>query len=83
MFEAGWEEKHEEPLSGMVLRHENGAQCWNGPKRSLKVELYCALENEIRSVVELEMCVYQFEVGTPAVCEGGAEEVVEAGKDEL
>lgn len=81
VFSAGWEESHVEPLSGMVLKHENGQQCWNGPKRSVAVELYCCAENEIRSVVEAEKCVYRFEVGTPAVC--GAEGAEEKVRDEL
>lgn len=85
VFESGWEEAHEEPLSGMVLKHENGQQCWNGPRRSVAVELYCSLENEIRSVVEAEKCVYKFEVGTPAVCEPATAEQAKTGtvKDEL
>ena len=80
VFESGWEEAHDEPLSGMVLKHENGQQCWNGPKRSVDAELYCSLENEIRSVVEMEKCVYKFEVGTPAACKP---ETGERVKDEL
>ena len=72
----GWEESHEEPVCGVVLKHENGAQCWNGPKRSANVELYCSAVNEIRSVSETEKCVYRFEVGTPAVC--GAEGISDA-----
>jgi protein kinase C substrate 80K-H len=80
IFASSWEESHHEPLSGTVLKHENGAQCWNGPKRSVAVELYCCAENEIRDVVETEKCVYRMEVGTPAVCEGAEKEAV---KDEL
>lgn len=68
VFEFGWEEVHDEALSVIVLQHENGQQCWNGPKRSVSVELYCCAENEIRSVVEMEKCIYRFEVGTPAAC---------------
>ncbi|TGZ85316.1 hypothetical protein EX30DRAFT_357174 [Ascodesmis nigricans] len=69
VFASGWEEEHHEPLSGLVLVHERGQQCWNGPQRSAAVQLYCSAENELRSVVEAEKCVYKFEVGTPAVCE--------------
>ena len=76
------EEAHEEKLSGWVLHYDGGAQCWNGPKRSARVELYCAVENEIRVVMETEKCVYKFELGTPVVCEG-AEVVREQVKDEL
>jgi len=76
------DEAHEEKLSGWVLHYDGGAQCWNGPKRSARIELYCAVENEIRSVIETEKCVYTYEVGTPVVCEGekSAEEKV---RDEL
>ena len=82
VFASSWEESHEEPLSGMSLRHDSGQQCWNGPMRSVQVHLYCCAENEIRSVVEAEKCVYRFEVGTPAVCENGGEKK-EKVKDEL
>jgi protein kinase C substrate 80K-H len=80
VFAGSWEESLDEPLTGLVLKHDNGAQCWNGPKRSVAVELYCNAENEIRNVVEMEKCVYRMEVGTPAACE---EEKKEIGKDEL
>ncbi|KAF8247762.1 hypothetical protein K440DRAFT_628334 [Wilcoxina mikolae CBS 423.85] len=83
VFETSWEESHEEPLSGMSLKYENGQQCWNGPKRSVEVQLYCCAENEIRSVVEAEKCVYRFEVGTPAVCENSNEKAKVTAKDEL
>ena len=81
VFPGSWEESHEEPLGGVSLRHDNGQQCWNGPQRSVQVHLYCFAENEIRSVVEAEKCVYRFEVGTPAVCGNGEEK--EKAKDEL
>ena len=42
------EEAHEEKLSGWVLHYEGDAQCWNWPKRSARVELYCAVGNDIR-----------------------------------
>jgi len=80
------EESHQEKLSGWVLHHDGGAQCWNGPKRSVRVVLYCAVENEIRTVVETEKCVYKYEVGTPVVCQegkGAADKVGEEIRDEL
>lgn len=80
------EEAHEEKLSGWVLHYEGGAQCWNGPRRSARIELYCAVENEIRTVMETEKCVYKYEVGTPVVCGGaeGAEDIIrEQVRDEL
>ncbi|KAF8451242.1 glucosidase II beta subunit-like-domain-containing protein [Terfezia claveryi] len=80
------DEAHEEKLSGWVLHYDGGSQCWNGPKRSARIELYCAVENEIRSVVETEKCVYTYEVGTPVVCEGeksAEEKMGEQVRDEL
>lgn len=81
------EEAHEEKLSGWVLYHEGGAQCWNGPKRSARIDLYCAVENEVRTVMETEKCVYKYEVGTPVVCGEAAERaedvVREQARDEL
>lgn len=67
-----------------MMKHEEGQQCWNGPRRSVKAELYCSAVNELRDVREEEKCVYRFEVGTPAVCgEGEAETFEEKVKDEL
>ncbi|KAL7267495.1 hypothetical protein RUND412_009916 [Rhizina undulata] len=86
LFESGWEEAHEEKVSGIELRHENGQACWNGPKRSARIELFCSQENEIRNVVEEEKCVYKFEIGTPAVCESfrpKGEELEDRVRDEL
>ncbi|KAH8151746.1 uncharacterized protein LAJ45_04368 [Morchella importuna] len=88
LFDAGWEEAHEEGLSGVVLKYDNGQQCWNGPKRSVNVELYCSAVNELRSVREEEKCVYRFEVGTPAVCgdrveDAKGESMEERVRDEL
>jgi len=80
IFASGWEEEHHEPLSGLVIKHEDGQQCWNGPKRSVHVELYCSAENEVRNVVEAEKCVYKFEVGTPGVCEGAGSAKQKGGK---
>ncbi|CAZ79659.1 unnamed protein product [Tuber melanosporum] len=86
IFESGWEEAHDEGLSGTSLIHENGQQCWNGPRRSVKVDLYCSAVDELRSVREEEKCVYRFEVGTAAVCggeDGRGENTEENVKSEL
>jgi protein kinase C substrate 80K-H len=82
IFAGSWEETLDEPLTGMVLKHDNGAQCWNGPKRSVAVELYCHAENELRNVAEMEKCVYRMEVGTPAACTEEKQQK-EGEKDEL
>ncbi|KAK0117594.1 hypothetical protein ONS95_011931 [Cadophora gregata] len=67
----------------LVLRYENGQNCWNGPNRQTTVVLACAETDEIWKIAEEEKCLYKMEVGTPAVCEGRTEEKKEGGKDEL
>lgn len=66
----------------LVLRYENGQNCWNGPNRQTTVVLACAETDEIWKIVEEEKCLYKMDVGTPVVCEG-REEKKAAGKDEL
>ncbi|KAG4424891.1 hypothetical protein IFR04_002051 [Cadophora malorum] len=67
----------------LVLRYENGQNCWNGPNRQTTVVLACAETDEIWKIVEEEKCLYKMDVGTPAVCEGRTEEKKASGKDEL
>lgn len=50
------------------LKYENGQQCWNGPKRSVNVEMTCAEKNELREVRETQKCVYEYVIGSPVVC---------------
>lgn len=73
--------------SGEVkLKYGNGQACWNGPRRSVEVELVCAKNNELREVREAQKCVYEATVGSPAVCRiEGAEGAPVQGKvkDEL
>lgn len=66
----------------IVLKYEDGQQCWNGPKRSTEVWLGCAETEQLWRVSEAEKCVYKMEVGTPAVCED-PEAPKNNGKDEL
>lgn len=47
---------------------KNGRNCWNGPKRSLKLKLVCHDSVELLLLTEPSMCVYEGELGTPAVC---------------
>ncbi|XEV04513.1 hypothetical protein FSHL1_009800 [Fusarium sambucinum] len=53
----------------IVLRYEDGQQCWNGPQRRTDVWLGCAETEELWRVSESEKCVYRMEVGTPAACD--------------
>lgn len=69
----------------LVLKFENGQNCWNGPNRETTVVVACAEEHEIWKVAETEKCLYRMEVGSPVACErsGGAGGVKKEGKDEL
>ncbi|KAK5995358.1 Glucosidase 2 subunit beta-like protein [Cladobotryum mycophilum] len=67
----------------MVMRFENGLQCWNGPQRRTDVWLACAEKEELWRVSEAEKCVYKMEVGTPAACEEEDTVERERSKDEL
>ncbi|KAG5986093.1 hypothetical protein E4U54_005623 [Claviceps lovelessii] len=66
----------------IVLKYEDGQQCWNGPRRSTDVWLGCADKEELWRVSEAEKCVYKMEVGTPAACDD-AELAQQGVKDEL
>lgn len=67
----------------IVLRYENGQNCWNGPNRQTTVVLACAEKDEIWKVVEEEKCLYKMEVGTPAACDAKDGKKSERKKDEL
>lgn len=69
----------------LVLKYENGQNCWNGPNRETTVVVGCAEEDEIWKVQEMEKCLYRMEVGSPVVCEraGAGAEKKGVGKDEL
>ncbi|TFK85069.1 endoplasmic reticulum protein [Polyporus arcularius HHB13444] len=48
--------------------YKNGAKCWNGPQRSVSLDMTCGLENAVLSVGEPEKCEYEFKVTSPALC---------------
>lgn len=48
--------------------YKNGAKCWNGPNRSVTVDLSCGTSNALISVSEPEKCEYRFKVTSPALC---------------
>ncbi|RPD62087.1 endoplasmic reticulum protein [Lentinus tigrinus ALCF2SS1-7] len=48
--------------------YKNGAKCWNGPHRSVTLDMSCGLENAVLSVGEPEKCEYAFKVTSPALC---------------
>ncbi|OXH18910.1 protein kinase C substrate 80K-H [Cryptococcus neoformans A1-35-8] len=48
--------------------YKNGPKCWNGPNRSVTVDLSCGTSNALISVSEPEKCEYRFKVTSPALC---------------
>ncbi|KAJ9110673.1 hypothetical protein QFC19_001502 [Naganishia cerealis] len=48
--------------------YNRGLKCWNGPERSVSVDLTCGTTNEITHISEPEKCEYRFQVTTPALC---------------
>jgi len=51
------------------LLFKKGQKCWNGPDRSITVDLQCGPKEEILSVVEPSMCEYLAVLETPLACE--------------
>jgi len=48
--------------------YSRGARCWNGPERSVTLDLVCGTENAILTVTEPEKCEYHLTGTTPALC---------------
>ena len=44
------------------------ARCWNGPMRSVTVDLTCGTTNTILSISEPEKCEYHMKATSPALC---------------
>lgn len=63
-------------------KYEGGATCWNGPARSVEVNMKCGLSNELLSAAEPNRCEYSFEFKTPSACVIEGENLVE-GVDQL
>merc|ERR1712008_654528 len=53
-----------------VMKWENGAKCWNGPKRSATVYVTCGPETELISADEPDTCRYVFEMRSHIACDG-------------
>ncbi|RKP24622.1 glucosidase II beta subunit-like-domain-containing protein [Syncephalis pseudoplumigaleata] len=67
----GWSTEHhgdDDEAKYHTIRFEDGEQCWDGPRRSMKIVLQCGVKEEILSVEETEKCVYSMSMTTPAVC---------------
>ena len=57
-----------------VMKWENGAKCWNGPKRSATVYMTCGREHKIISANEPDTCRYVFEMETYLACDDAYKE---------
>ncbi|KAJ3220085.1 hypothetical protein HDU67_006841 [Dinochytrium kinnereticum] len=84
---SNWTGKDLTQFSGRNLlytegRFTGGAQCWNGPERSVTVKLECGAENAVVRVDEPGKCEYEARVTTPALCEGEGEGEGEGGVGE-
>ncbi|KAI0565824.1 Glucosidase II beta subunit-like protein [Gracilaria domingensis] len=62
---SGWEGEGKD----RVMMFSEGDRCWNGPQRSIEVELLCSDKEEVVSVDEPNRCTYRMKFKTPAVCE--------------
>ena len=51
-----------------TMSFTGGQGCWQGPQRSLTVDMSCGLQNEVGVVDEPSKCVYVMQFKTPAVC---------------
>lgn len=63
-------------LSGDVFVFDRGQRCWNGPSRSLRVELACGPEDVLSAVAEPETCAYTAVLETPAACSPGLKDAL-------
>ncbi|KAK8844712.1 hypothetical protein IAR55_006562 [Kwoniella newhampshirensis] len=48
--------------------YKNGGKCWNGPMRSVTVDITCGTANALLSISEPEKCEYRYKVTSPSVC---------------
>ena len=51
-----------------VMKYTGGEKCWNGPNRSMTVQMVCGAEEAILSAGEPNRCEYAMEFATPASC---------------
>ncbi|CAG8502938.1 18603_t:CDS:10 [Acaulospora morrowiae] len=76
-------ESKDDPAYYTKQIYENGIRCWNGPERSVKLQLECGVENKIISVSEPEKCEYYIKMITPAVCPDNVHIENNGGHEEL
>lgn len=64
------------------MKYTNGLTCWNGPARTVDVELICGKENKLIGVGEPSRCEYSMIFTTPALCHASSHHDDET-RDEL
>jgi len=52
-----------------ILKWDNGAKCWNGPKRSATVHMTCGPDHKLMSANEPDTCRYVFEMESYLACD--------------
>lgn len=52
-----------------VFSFEGGQGCWNGPARSLTVDVQCGADNKLLRVEEPNRCTYRAAFASPAACD--------------
>jgi protein kinase C substrate 80K-H len=51
------------------MHFQGGLACWNGPQRSLRLELRCGAATALTRVDEPSRCEYAGVLETPAACD--------------
>jgi len=64
-----WKEWSGVPYKYSEMLYDNGEKCWNGPNRSMRVQIVCGAENKIDNVDEPNRCEYTMTMTTPAACD--------------
>lgn len=49
-------------------KYDGGVQCWNGPARSVVVNIACGVQDQLSAVSEPARCEYMYDFQTPAAC---------------
>lgn len=50
------------------MHYNNGLRCWNGPDRTVKVEVSCGTETKLEDASEPARCEYAMKMTTPCAC---------------
>lgn len=53
---------------GKMMTYTNGDECWNGPKRFVKVHVVCGPSDQLIDVNENGKCSYDMTLQTPMAC---------------